>query len=69
MNLSEKIEKLISIGFQQSSDTLIYKGHSWDYNFIENSSIAEMIKYKAYYDGNISKADLYRFLKVIEELK
>lgn len=68
MELNLKVEKMKDMGFMEIDNNefiLIYKGHKWTKSAIENTSIAEIIKYKSFYDGDISLFDLNKFLDII----
>ena len=68
MEFDLKVQKMKDMGFMEIDNNefiLIYKGHKWSKSAIENTSIAEIIKYKSFYDGDISLFDLNKFLDII----
>lgn len=68
MELEIKIKKMKEMGFVDVNDNefiLSYNGYKWSKMIIEATSMAEIIKYKSFYDGNISVSELNRMLSII----
>lgn len=68
MELEIKIKKMKEMGFVDVNDNefiLSYNGYKWSKMIIEDTSMAEIIKYKSFYDGNISVSELNRMLSMI----
>lgn len=69
MDYDLKVQKIIDMGFVLTEESgakyFIYKGLKWSESEIEYTPIAEIIKYKIYYDGYISIKEFNESLDMI----